>query len=72
LKKSKTKTETEIAEDVRRILIFVSDLLGGPFEGQEWMKTPKCGGKSPIEMIHDGNLGDVMVQIHQEFFTKSS
>lgn len=67
-----SKTITEIEEDIRRITVFVSDLLGKPSLGQQWMKDGRFEkDKSAIEMIHEGNLGDVMIRIHDEFFNKT-
>ncbi len=68
----RSKTQIEIESDVRRITIFVSDLLGRPSLGQQWMKDARFGEKSAVEMIHDGNLGDVMMRIHHEFFNKTT
>lgn len=59
---------TEIERDVKRILTFVSDLLNSPKAGQKWMQEVRFGDKNAIEMISEGNLGDVMLEIHKEFF----
>lgn len=59
----------EYEKDIRRITIFVSDLLHSPSKGQEWMKTPRFKeNKNAIEMIQEGNLGIVMQRIVSDFF----
>ena len=66
------KPIAEIEADVRRITIFISDILGKPSLGQKWMLEPRFGDKNAIEMIHDGNLGDVMLCIHKHLMPKNS
>lgn len=68
----KLKPTTNVEKDVRRILIFVSDLLDNPKLGQKWMLEPRFGDKNAIEMINEGNLGEVMLEIHKEFFSRST
>jgi len=57
-----------IQSDVRRITIFISDILGSPSKGQAWMKRPRPEWKfkNAIEMISDDQLDSVMLMIHQE------
>lgn len=66
MKPSKHITESE--EDVRRILIFVTDLLKDRELGLTWMKTPRFKGKNAIEMINEGKIGDVLMYIHKTLF----
>jgi hypothetical protein len=61
---------TLIKNDVRRILILVSDCLRSAEKGQEWMKAARIEwkGRNAIEMIQSGKLSQVMMYIYARFF----
>lgn len=63
-----SKNITQNKQDVRRILIFVTTLLKSRELAIAWMKKPRFHGKNAIEMINDGNLGEVMIRIHNTLF----
>lgn len=61
---------TTVRQDVRRILIFVSDILKDTKKGQEWMRQARreWKGRNAIEMIQSGKMNQVMVYIHARYF----
>lgn len=57
-------------DEIKRISIFVSDLLHSSDLGEQWMKQHRSNwkGRNAIEMIKSGKMSEVIIFIHARFF----